>query len=50
MPMPSLIRISQFPGVFTSTAQWKEQINIDPKLRAENAPEWRKWFAENIMN
>jgi putative spermidine/putrescine transport system substrate-binding protein len=34
----------------TSEAQWKQQINIDPKLRAEKLPEWRKWFAENLMN
>jgi len=42
--------IAKLPGVFTSAAQWKQQINIDPKLRAEKLPEWRKWFAENIMN
>ena len=42
--------IAKLPGVFTSPAQWKQQIIIDPKLRAEKLPEWRKWFAENIMN
>jgi putative spermidine/putrescine transport system substrate-binding protein len=42
--------IAKLPGVFTSAAQWKQQITIDPKLRAEKLPEWRKWFAENIMN
>jgi putative spermidine/putrescine transport system substrate-binding protein len=42
--------IAKLPGVLTSEAQWKQQINIDPKLRAEKLPEWRKWFAENLMN
>ena len=42
--------IAKLPGVFTTAAQWKQQINIDPKLRAEKTAEWRKWFAENIMN
>jgi len=41
---------AELPGVFTSPAQWKQQIVIDPKLRAEKLPEWRKWFSENIMN
>jgi putative spermidine/putrescine transport system substrate-binding protein len=42
--------IAKLPGVFTTAAQWKQQINIDAKLRAEKTAEWRKWFAENIMN
>lgn len=42
--------VAKLPGVFTSAAQWKQQIVIDPKLRAEKLPEWRKWFSENIMN
>ena len=42
--------LATLPGVFTSAAQWKQQIIIDPKLRAEKLPEWRKWFSENIMN
>ena len=42
--------LAKLPGVFTSPAQWKQQIVIDPKLRAEKLPEWRKWFSENIMN
>src|SRR5882672_955133 len=42
--------IARLPGVFTTAAQWKQQINIDAKLRAEKTAEWRKWFAENIMN
>ena len=42
--------LAKLPGVFTSAAQWKQQIIIDPKLRAEKLPEWRKWFSENIMN
>jgi putative spermidine/putrescine transport system substrate-binding protein len=42
--------IAKLPGVFTTAEQWKQQINIDPKLRAEKTAEWRKWFAENIMN
>ncbi len=41
---------AKLPGVFTTAAQWKQQINIDAKLRAEKTAEWRKWFAENIMN
>jgi len=41
---------AKLPGVFTSAAQWKKQIVIDPKLRAAKLPEWRKWFSENIMN
>jgi putative spermidine/putrescine transport system substrate-binding protein len=42
--------IAKLPGVFTTAEQWKQQINIDAKLRAEKTAEWRKWFAENIMN
>jgi len=42
--------IAKLPGVFTTAEQWKQQINIDAKLRAEKTSEWRKWFAENIMN
>jgi putative spermidine/putrescine transport system substrate-binding protein len=42
--------VAKLPGVFTTAAQWKEQINIDAKLRAEKTAEWRKWFTENIMN
>ncbi len=42
--------LTKLPGVFTSAAQWKQQIVIDPKLRAQKLPEWRKWFSENIMN
>lgn len=42
--------IAKLPGVFSTAEQWKKQINIDPKLRAEKTAEWRKWFAENIMN
>jgi putative spermidine/putrescine transport system substrate-binding protein len=42
--------VAKLPGVFSTAAQWKKQINIDPKLRAEKTAEWRKWFAENIMN
>src|SRR3954471_23812661 len=42
---------AKLPGVFTTPEQWKEQaIIIDHKLRAEKTAEWRKWFAENIMN
>jgi putative spermidine/putrescine transport system substrate-binding protein len=43
--------IAKLPGVFTSAEQWNKQaIVIDHKLRAEKTAEWRKWFAENIMN
>jgi putative spermidine/putrescine transport system substrate-binding protein len=42
--------LAKLPGVFTSATEWKRQIIIDPKLRAEELPEWRKWFSENIMN
>ena len=43
--------IAKLPGVFTTPDQWKTQaIIIDHKLRAEKTAEWRKWFAENIMN
>jgi putative spermidine/putrescine transport system substrate-binding protein len=43
--------IAKLPGVFTTFDQWKTQaIIIDHKLRAEKTAEWRKWFAENIMN
>lgn len=42
--------IAKLPGVFTTADQWSKQINIDAKLRAEKTAEWRKWFAENIMN
>jgi putative spermidine/putrescine transport system substrate-binding protein len=42
--------IAKLPGVFSTAAQWKQQINIDAKLRAAKTAEWRKWFAENIMN
>jgi len=43
-------QIVKLPGVFSTAAQWKQQINIDAKLRAQKTAEWRKWFAENIMN
>jgi putative spermidine/putrescine transport system substrate-binding protein len=37
--------------VFSTPEQWKSQaIIIDHKLRAAKTAEWRKWFAENIMN
>jgi len=43
--------IAKLPGVFSTPEQWKrEAIVIDHKLRAEKTAEWRKWFAENIMN
>src|SRR3954447_17984210 len=43
--------VAKLPGVFTTPEQWKEQaIIVDHKLRAEKTAEWRKWFAENIMN
>jgi putative spermidine/putrescine transport system substrate-binding protein len=43
--------IAKLPGVFSTPDQWKKQaIIIDHKLRAEKTAEWRKWFAENIMN
>jgi putative spermidine/putrescine transport system substrate-binding protein len=43
--------IAKLPGVFTTPDQWSKQaIIIDHKLRAEKTAEWRKWFAENIMN
>jgi putative spermidine/putrescine transport system substrate-binding protein len=43
--------VAKLPGVFTTPEQWKKQaIIIDHKLRAEKTAEWRKWFAENIMN
>lgn len=43
--------VSKLPGVFTTADQWKAQaIVIDHKLRAEKTAEWRKWFAENVMN
>ena len=43
--------VAKLPGVFSTPEQWKSQaIIIDHKLRAEKTAEWRKWFAENIMN
>ena len=43
--------VAKLPGVFTTPEQWKTQaIIVDHKLRGERTPEWRKWFAENIMN
>ena len=43
--------IAKLPGVFTTPDQWSKQaIIIDHKLRAEKTAEWRKWFAENIIN
>jgi putative spermidine/putrescine transport system substrate-binding protein len=43
--------VAKLPGVFTTADQWKAQaIVIDHKLRAEKTAEWRKWFAENVMN
>ena len=43
--------VAKLPGVFSTPEQWKrEAIVIDHKLRAEKTAEWRKWFAENIMN
>ncbi|MGE0851612.1 MAG: PotD/PotF family extracellular solute-binding protein [Hyphomicrobiaceae bacterium] len=43
--------VAKLPGVFSTPEQWKNQaIIIDHKLRAAKTAEWRKWFAENIMN
>jgi putative spermidine/putrescine transport system substrate-binding protein len=43
--------IAKLPGVFSTPEQWQSQaIVIDHRLRAEKTAEWRKWFAENIMN
>ena len=43
--------IAKLPGVFSTVDQWKTQaIIIDHKLRAEKTAEWRKWFAENVIN
>ena len=43
--------VAKLPGVFTTPEQWKTQaIIVDHKMRGEKTPEWRKWFAENIMN
>jgi len=43
--------VAKLPGVFTTPEQWKSQaIIVDHKLRGEKTGEWRKWFAENIMN
>jgi putative spermidine/putrescine transport system substrate-binding protein len=42
--------VAKLPGVFTTPEQWSQAIIIDHKLRAEKTAEWRKWFAENIMN
>jgi putative spermidine/putrescine transport system substrate-binding protein len=43
--------IAKLPGIFSTPEQWnKEAIVIDHKLRPEKTAEWRKWFAENIMN
>jgi putative spermidine/putrescine transport system substrate-binding protein len=42
--------VSKLPGVFTTAEQWRSAIIIDHELRAEKTAEWRKWFAENIMN
>jgi putative spermidine/putrescine transport system substrate-binding protein len=43
--------IAKLPGVFSTPEQWKSQaIIIDHELRAAKTAEWRKWFAENIMN
>ena len=43
--------LAKLPGIFSTPDQWKSQtIIIDHKLRAEKTAEWRKWFAENIMN
>src|SRR5882724_7953851 len=45
------LAVAKLPGVFTSAEQCNKQaIIIDHKLRAEKTAEWRKWFAENIMN
>src|SRR3984893_3557731 len=43
--------VATLPGELTTPDQWSRQaIIIDHKLRAEKTAEWRKWFAENIMN
>jgi len=41
--------IAKLPGMLTTPAQWDATIDVDPKLRAEQTAEWRKWFSENIM-
>jgi putative spermidine/putrescine transport system substrate-binding protein len=42
--------VARLPGVFSTADQWNSAIIIDHQLRAEKTAEWRKWFAENIMN
>jgi putative spermidine/putrescine transport system substrate-binding protein len=42
--------VAKLPGVLTTAEQWRSAIIIGHKLRAEKTAEWRKWFAENIMN
>jgi len=41
--------IAKLPGMLTTPAQWDATLDTDPKLRAEKAADWRKWFSENIM-
>ena len=49
--MPSsILRSPSFPASSRRPSNGRQQINIDAKLRAEKTAEWRKWFAENIMN
>lgn len=44
-------KIAALPGMFTTADQMKTQaIIVDAKLRAGKLDEWKRWFAENIMN
>jgi putative spermidine/putrescine transport system substrate-binding protein len=38
------------PGIFASTAEWKERGYImNDEARAKNLPGWREWFTANIV-
>jgi putative spermidine/putrescine transport system substrate-binding protein len=42
--------IAKLPGVSPPRAVEEPGDHHRLKLRAEKTAEWRKWFAENIMN
>jgi putative spermidine/putrescine transport system substrate-binding protein len=47
-PVPA--KLKGQPGIFASTAEWKERGYImNDEARAKNLPGWREWFTANIV-
>jgi putative spermidine/putrescine transport system substrate-binding protein len=42
-------KTAALPGMYTTPEQLKGAIVVDAKLRAEKLNDWKKWFAENMV-